>query len=175
MIARLCYALSILNLALIVPLLISLSMIILNEQAILRGVFQSLVVLGAILLIKARIQSVIGAEINTVLIDDTYIWESIGAALIGIAVLGYALLKPPNVGLKRGHVWMRFGGIFALIVYLGYIKFQDEYTRILVGRKGITEVNPIVVLLIVIVSLVYIVGRPLWLLWTGRTLLKYKE
>ena len=174
-ITRFSYALSALTLMLVIPLLVALSSIILNKHEIYTRIFQSLVVIGAVILIKARAQLVIGAEINTVFSDKTVLWEYLGAGLIGIAILTYALFNPSNPELKNSHVWVRAVVGVALSTYIFGLIFRDQFDQLAEGRMGITEVNPIVGFLFLTILLIYVIARPVWLLWSGRLFLKTKE
>ncbi len=94
-----------------------------------------------------------------------------GAGLMGTAILVFVAVNRTRPAFRSSYLNFStmVGGVMALSL-LGLL-LNDQFTPLLRGEVSFAETNPLVVALLVL-SPLFILGYPIWLLWTGRLLLK---
>lgn len=159
--------LDVLNSLLVIPLFLILGGLTgtLNEPfgrfVQIMGVAGALVRLAGAFLIVSQIMSY---EQAVLLVNG-------GAGLMGIAILVFVAVNRTRPALRSSYLIFStmVGGVMALSL-LGLL-MNDQFTPLLRGEVSFAEANPLVVALLVLAPL-FILGYPIWLLWTGRLLLK---
>jgi hypothetical protein len=159
--------LDVLNSLLVIPLFLALGALngALNEPAgrfvQIMGVAGALVrMTGAFLIVSG----IMAYERAVLLVNG-------GAGLMGIAILLFVAVNRTRPALKSSYLIFSamVGGVMALSL-LGLL-LNDQFTPLLRGEVSFAEANPLVVALLLL-SPLFILGYPIWLLWTGRHLLK---
>ncbi|MFN2136523.1 MAG: hypothetical protein ACK2UK_11250 [Candidatus Promineifilaceae bacterium] len=159
--------LDVLNSLLVIPLFLALGALTgaLNEPAgrfvQIMGVAGALVRMAGAFLI---VSGIMAYEQAVLLVNG-------GAGLMGIAILLFAAVNRTRPALRSSYLIFSamVGGVMALSL-LGLL-LNDQFTPLLRGEVSFAEANPLVVALLLL-SPLFILGYPIWLLWTGRLLLK---
>jgi hypothetical protein len=153
---------------LIMPVLISIGKIAMTKHGMLGRSVQIVGVLGALI---DLIQGVLFLG-RVIVYEQSVVWNTIARGLIGIAMLTYALLNRKNPGMKTAYVWLSI--ILGVIMASSFMSlpFQDVINAISEGNMS--EANPSLLAYIFIAGPIFLLGWPIWLLWTGRLFLKGK-
>lgn len=156
---------------LIIPMLIAIGRTVMPKHKMLGRLVQIVGVLGALsdFIHYFFIMSGILA------FERAVVWNAVGRGLIGIAILMYALLNSRNPELKRVYVLLSIllGLIMAPGIMGGGGPLDDAFETLAQGST-LAEVNPVVVVLLFIMAPTFLLGWPIWLIWTGRLFLKGK-
>ena len=153
---------------LIMPMLISIGKIVMTKHDRLGRSVQIVGVLGALI---DLIQGVLFLS-RIIVYEQSVVWTTIARGLIGIAALTYALLNRKEPDMKTAYVWLSI--ILGVIMVSSFMSllFQDEIGAITQGNM--TEANPSLLAYVVIAGPIFLLGWPIWLLWTGRLFLTGK-
>jgi len=164
---------SIFTALLMLPLMIALGRIAVNKQENLgRGVL-ILGVLGVLINFVGGIINVIALE-GVIEYYHSADWIYVGGGLVGIAILTYALLNRNNPALKASYKWFSIiFGLGACTFLLGLI-VRDELNALMRFEITIAEASLFLKGMLLFGSPVFILGQPIWLVWTGRLFLKEK-
>ena len=103
------------------------------------------------------------------------IWEHIGSTLLGMVVIVYVISNRSPLDLGRKYFWFSiiFGSVL-LISLLGFV-FDDQFTQLIEGRISLSEINPLLVILLFTATPITILGYPIWLFWTARLFLNQQQ
>lgn len=164
---------SIFTAVLMLPLMIALGKIAMTKQENLgRGVL-ILGVLGALINFVGGIINVIALE-GIIEYYHSADWIYVGGGLVGIAILTFALLNRTNPEMKASYVWFSIlFGLGACTFLLGLI-VRDELNALMRFEITFAEASPFLMGMLFFGAPVFILGQPIWLLWTGRLFLKEK-
>jgi len=153
---------------LIMPMLISIGKIVMTKNDRLGRSVQIVGVLGALIDLG---QGVLFLS-RIIVYEQSVVWTTIARGLIGIAVFTYALLNRKNPEMKTAYVWLSI--ILGVIMASSFMSllFQDVINAISEGNMS--EANPSLLAYLFIAGPIFLLGWPIWLLWTGRLFLKGK-
>ncbi len=164
---------SVITAILILPLLNAMGKIAMTKHKNIGRSVQILGVLGTLINFVGGIINVLALR-GIIEYEHQASWIMVGGGLIGIAILTFMLLNRNNPELKKGYVW--FSIVFGLgmaMSFLGLI-FRDELNAIMRFEISIADSSPGLKLLLFFASPTVILGHPIWVLWSGRQLLKEK-
>ncbi len=153
------------NSALLIPLFAFLGATMQNRSATLGRFVQWLGAAGALirmvgaLLIFARVLSY----------EDGVLLVSTGMGLMGIALLLYLLATRARLVRRRGYYLFSLVVGFAMALNILSFILNDAITPLLQGDVGFGDVNPLL-LVVLAFAPIFLLGFPIWLLWTGRLL-----
>jgi hypothetical protein len=156
---------------LIIPMLIAIGRTVMAKHRVLGRSIQIVGVLGAL----SDFTHYLFIMSGILAFEQAVVWNAVGRGLIGIAVLMFALLNRRNLELKRLYVLLSIllGVIMAPGVMGGGGPLDNAFETLAQGGT-LAEVNPVVVVLLFIMAPGYLLGWPIWLIWTGRLFLKGK-
>lgn len=155
------------NSALVIPLFLFLGeQLRLRNSALGRaiqlvGVAGALVRLVGAFLIFARLMAY----------DNAVLLVNAGLGLMGVALLIFLLAGRGILELGKGYHLFSLVVSFAMALNILGVFLYDAYAPLLQGEAGFADVNPLLVALLIFAP-IQILGYPMWLLWTGRLLVK---
>jgi hypothetical protein len=155
---------------LVIPLFIAIYRVVLAKHENLGRAILILIALGVLIRLIEIVLMISGVP------GEQWIFLAYASAIVlGIAVLSYGLVSRTISELSTRYRWFTIVfGISMLANIFGFI-FQDEINRVVLGAISITEANPILLLVMFVFSPVYLIGYPIWLLWTGRAFSKIRQ
>lgn len=162
--------LDILNSALVIPLFIFLGNLVTSENNILGRTVQALGVIGALTRLTGALLILSGA----IVYEEAVLLVNSGMALMGIALL---IFLPVSRGkVKLGTVYLLFSLTVSLAMAISLLSvfLNKAYEPLLQGDVGLTELPPFLLGLLLCAP-IQMLGYPVWLLWTGRRLLREPE
>jgi uncharacterized MAPEG superfamily protein len=163
--------LEILAYLLIIPMFIALGNIVSPNRRILSGLITTAGVTGSLIEVIQSILFGIGLFSH----EQVEPWVTFSRGLMGVALLTFVLLSLANAGLKRSYVWLGIlVGLVMILSFLGLL-FPD-FARLgeAIFEGEAAGANPIIVALFIIQIPLYLLGWPIWLIWTGRLFLQGK-
>jgi hypothetical protein len=158
---------------LIIPVLVAAGGIVMAKHKALGLSAQSLGVIGALIDFTQYVLFIGGI----ITYEQSLPWNSTARGLIGIVVLTYGLLNRKDPKLKRLYVWLSIalGVVMApgVMAVMGVNPLGNVFDELAQGGT-LAEANPILIALLFIMAPIFVLGWPIWLLWTGRLFLKEK-
>lgn len=103
--------------------------------------------------------------------EDAVLLVNAGMGLMGMALLIFLLAGRAQLNLSRVYYGFSLIVGLAMAVNILGVFLYDAYAPLLQGEAGFADLNPLLLALLVFAP-VQILGYPIWLLWTGRLLLK---
>lgn len=164
---------SIFTAALMVPLMIALGKIAVTKQGNLGRWVLILGVLGTLINFVGGIINVIALE-GVIDYDQTASWIYVGGGIVGIAVLTFAILNRNNKELKAGFRWFCIVYGMALCTFFLGLIVRDELNAFMRFEITFAETSLFLKGMLFFGSPIFILGQPVWLVWTGRLFQKGK-
>lgn len=158
---------------LIIPVLVAIGSLVMAQHRTLSFSAQILGVAGALMDFAQG-----GLFISGVITYEQGLpWNATARGLIGIAILIFALVNRKNPELKRFYVWLSIalGVVVAtgITAITGFNPLGDEFEKLAQGGS-LAEANPLLIVLLFILAPIFVLGWPIWLMWTERLFLKGK-
>jgi hypothetical protein len=155
---------------LVIPLFLAIGRAVMAEHENLGFAIMILIALGILMRLIEIILMLSGIPT-----EQWIFLEYASAIILGIAVLSYGLMSRKISGLSTKYGWFTIiFGISMLMNIFGFV-FEGEINRVVQGAISITEANPVLLLVMFVFSPVYLIGYPIWLLWTGRAFSKIRQ
>ena len=155
---------------LIIPMLIAIGNIDMTNQKALGRSVQILGVLGALIELAQYVLVVSGILPDGQAANAHYA----GAGAMAIAIIMSVLLTQKDPELRISIVWLGIIFVWASIQTLVGSGLQDEFDRLAQGGS-LEDANPFVIALLFTQAPMYLLGWPIWLIWTGRLFLKGQQ
>jgi hypothetical protein len=161
----------VLNAVLIIPLLIVIGRMTMSKHGPLGLSVKILGILGTVIRLVGGFLLISGI----LAFEQEVAWEYVGAGFIGVAILIYSVLLRNNSQVSPVYVW--FSIVFAVAMTSNFIglAFPDSLNQLLQGSMSFSDANPLLVISIFVASPIYLLGYPIWLFWTGLTLLRLQK
>lgn len=159
-----------------IPMLIAIGRIIMTKHESLQTLGRAIQILGVLGALIDLIQSILFLS-GTLALEQSEAWTAIARGLIGIAILTYALVNYKDPELKSSYVWLSIilGLVMSpLLSGLSGVGLDLQGASDAIAQGNTAEISPIVLVLLFIMAPTYLLGWPIWLIWTGRLLLKGK-
>jgi hypothetical protein len=159
------------NALLVIPLFLALGLIVGKQEAKIGRLIQILGVSGTLAKLTGSLLLISGL----LPYEQSVVGENIGNVLMGTAIVLFFMRKAPEIVLKRRYIWFSVVlGIVMIASLVGIIFGDEQFTQILDGSVPMSEANPLIVGMLIIMAPISLFGWPTWLIGTARLFLKGK-
>jgi len=153
---------------LIIPMLIAIGSIDITQHKAAGRSTQILGVLGALIEVAQYVLVISGIVPG----DQAVYAHYVGTGAMAIALLISLFLNSKNPEWRISYLWL--GIVFALVIAQNIVGAGglDEIADQLFQGGSLAQANPVAIILFVILVPLFLLGWPIWLIWTGRLFLK---
>ena len=152
-----------------VPLFLALGLNVSGKNEGLGRLIRVIGVLGALVKVTGSLLLISGAMPYS----KTIQWESVGVFLMGIAIVSFVFFARSNPELSKRYVWFSLlFGLSNVANILGLFGLNEQFEQLVNGAIGLSEMNPIFVVAMVVLTPIFLLGGPIWLIGTGRLFLR---